>query len=335
MINFNKLEKTYIIAEIGSNHNQDLSLAKEMILAAKESGADAVKFQSINVNELYFSPNEKIKELHKKIDLDEKWHYDLKDYCDKVDILFHSSPTYLKAIDLLEKLNVEIYKLASAQIGTFPQLIDAVIKLKKPTLLSTGIVSYSDLEKVVKMFNNYNHDNFAIFHCNSLYPTPYEKANLHLIEVYKSMFNKTVGYSDHTEGIYASLSAVTLGAKIIERHFTTDKNLPIPDASISILPDQFRNMVKGIRAIESALERKDRTELETEEKSFKENILYRLILKKDKNENESFCLDDFEYKRHPQGIDCRDLDFIIKNMQTSCKLTKGQLLTWSKIKGKN
>jgi len=334
MINFNKLEETYIIAEIGSNHNQSLDLAKEMIISAKESGADAVKFQSIDVDELYFNPSQKIKDLHKKIDLSEQWHYDLKDYCDNQQITFFSAPTYLKSIDILEDINVELYKLASAQIGTFPQLIEAVIKLKKPTLISTGIVSYSELEGVVKTFAKYNHDNFAIFHCNSLYPTPYEKANLHLIEVYKSMFGKTVGYSDHTEGIYASLSAVTLGAKIIERHFTTDKNLPIPDASISILPNEFKDMVQGIRAIEKSLQHKSRIDLEIDEKEFKSNILYRLVLKKDKNSNETFTIDDFDFKRNFDGIDCRQMDIILNNMQSNEALFKGELLQWSMLKGK-
>jgi len=334
MINFNTLKKTYIIAEIGSNHNQNLNLAKEMILSAKESGADAVKFQSINVDELYYNPTQKIKDLHKKIDLSYDWHYTLKEYCKKQNITFFSAPTYLKAIDILEDINVELYKLASAQIGTFPQLVEAVIKLKKPTLISTGIVSYSELEQVINTFAKYQHDNFAIFHCNSLYPTPYNKANLHLIEVYKSMFNKTIGYSDHTEGIYASLAAVTLGARVIERHFTTDKKLPIPDAAISILPDQFKDMVKGIRAIEQSLQSKSTVELETDEKLFKNSILYRLVLKKSKNENESFNENDFEFKRDPNGINCKEMNFIIKNMVSLNNIDKGSLLTWNLLKGK-
>jgi len=334
MIDFNNLDETYIIAEIGSNHNQSLTLAKEMILSAKESGADAVKFQSIDVNELYYNPSSRIKELHKKIDLSEEWHYELKEYCDKHNITFFSAPTYLKAIDILEDINVELYKLASAQIGTFPQIVEAVVKLKKPTLISTGIVSYSELEKVVQIFSKYNHDNFAIFHCNSLYPTPYDKANLHLIEVYKSMFNKTIGYSDHTEGIYASLAAVTLGAKVIERHFTTDKSLPIPDAAISITPNEFKNMVDGIRAIEQTLQSKSRIELEVDEKTFKNNILYRLVLKSNKRANESFNENDFEFKRDSKGIDCREMDIVIDNMKAKDNLSKGELLKWDMVTGK-
>ena len=333
-MNFNDLDKTYIIAEIGSNHNQNLNLAKEMILSAKESGADAVKFQSINVDELYYNPSNKIKQLHSKIDLSEQWHYELKEFCDKYNITFFSAPTYLNAIDILENINVKLYKLASAQIGTFPQLIEAVVKLQKPTLISTGIVSYSELEKVIQIFKKYKHENFAIFHCNSLYPTPYNKANSHLIEVYKSMFNKTIGYSDHTEGIYASLAAVTLGARIIERHFTTDKNLPIPDAKISILPNEFKSMVDGIRAIEQTLESKSRINLEYDERIFKDSILYRLVLKKNKKINENFCENDFEFKRDSNGIDCKQMYMIINNMKSKYYLPKGELLKWNMIEGK-
>ncbi len=334
MLKFDELQKTFIIAEIGSNHNQSMTLAKEMILAAKEAGADAVKFQSINVNELYYNPSQKIKELHKKIDLTETWHSELKEFCDANNIIFHSSPTYLKAVEILKQLDVPLYKLASAQIGTFPQLVEAVAKLKKPTLFSTGIVSYSELEQVVRLFYKHHHDNFAILHCNSLYPTPYIKANLHLIEVYKQMFGKTVGYSDHTEGIYASLAAVSLGAKIIERHFTTDKTLPVPDAAISIVPSEFRQMVEGIRAIEQTMLSKSRIELEIDEKNFKEAILYRLVLKHDKAEGEHFTTDDFEFKRHHKGIDCREMNIVIDHMCPARSLSQGELLRWDALKGK-
>lgn len=334
MINFDQLEQTFTIAEIGSNHNQSLALAKEMIDAAKSSGADAVKFQSINIDELYYHPSPNIQKLHKKIDLEESWHYDLNEYCKRKEIVFFSAPTYLKAVDILEDIDVQLYKLASAQVGTFPVLVDKVASLQKPTLLSTGIVSYSELEKVVKTFHKNSNHNFAILHCNSLYPTPYEKANLHLIEVYQRMFGKTIGYSDHTEGIYASLAAVTMGAKIIERHFTTDKSIPIPDAKISILPHQFKDMVLGVRAIESAMCSSSRIELEEDEQRFKESILYRLVLKKKKNQNDGFTADDFEFKRSAEGIDCREMETVIDHMVCNVPLEKGCLLHWGLLKGK-
>ena len=144
-------DRTYVVAEIGSNHNQSLELALESIDAAADSGADAVKFQSLNVDKLYADPSDDIKALHAKIDLDESWHYRLSDHCKRTGITFFSSPTYLDSIRILEEIDVSLYKLASAQVGTFPQLINAVAALKKPTMLSTGIVTISELQKVLEI----------------------------------------------------------------------------------------------------------------------------------------------------------------------------------------
>ena len=128
--------ETFVVAEIGSNHNQSLSLAYESIDAALECGADAVKFQSISIDHLYYQPSESTRALHKKIDLNEKWRLLLDNYCRKKGIIFFSAPTYLEAVDILEEINVPLYKLASAQIGTFPQIIEKVAKTGKPIIPS-------------------------------------------------------------------------------------------------------------------------------------------------------------------------------------------------------
>jgi sialic acid synthase SpsE len=318
--------KTFIIAEIGSNYNQSLDLAYETIDAAKEAGADAVKFQSLKLEELYFQPSTEIKELHKKIDMVEEWHKPLKDYCDKKGIIFFSSPTYFKAVDILEKLNVSLYKLASAQIGTFPQIIEKVAATGKPTILSTGIVSYSELEKVVNIFKSQNNDQFIILHCNSMYPTPYDKVNLGLMDVYKSMFGNPVGFSDHTDDIFVPIGAVARGAKVIEKHFTLDRDLPVPDAWYSIEPDMFKKMVDGIRAIEMAVGNDPRTEIQPEENNFKQKILYRLVLKKDKKKGEKFSQEDFLFLRNKDGVDCRQMDFVINNCIPKSNLSANSLL---------
>ena len=130
-------DKTFIIADIGSNHMQNISLAKESILAAVESGVDAVKFQSIQLDKLYFNPDKKTTDFVRKLEFPESWHYELNDFCNKLNITFFSSPTYLDAIKLLEDIKVPIYKIASAQIGVFPQLVEKVASLNKPTLFST------------------------------------------------------------------------------------------------------------------------------------------------------------------------------------------------------
>jgi len=321
----------YIIAEIGSNHNQSLELAKESILAAKESGADAVKFQSINVNELYYKPLKSTINLHKKIDFDEKWHFILKKFCDTHSIAFFSSPTYLKAIDILEGINVVCYKLASAQIGTFPQLVKKVAETGKPVFLSTGIVLRKELDRVIDIFKNAGNNKYILLHCNSIYPTPYEKVHLNLITSYKKQYNCVVGFSDHTIGTHVPGFAVSRGARIIEKHFTLDKTLPVPDATFSLNPEEFKQMVAQIRIAEKVTISGQRKSLEKEENSFKESILYKLVLNKNIGKNETLNVSDFLYKRHPGGIDCRKINEIV-GKKINSDLQKGDLLETKHLK---
>ncbi len=299
---------TFIIAEIGSNHNQNLQLAYDTIDAAVDAGADAVKFQSINVDKLYHRPSPEVIELHKRIDLPEDWHYKLNDYCQKAGIIFFSSPTYLEAIPILESIEVPIYKLASAQIGTFPQLVKEVATLQKPTIISTGIVSYSDLEKAVKIFHEVNNMKYIILHCNSQYPTPPEKVHLPLMDVYKEMFDCIIGFSDHTLGIHAPIAAVARGAKVIEKHFTLDRNLPVPDAAFSLNPKELKEMIRCVREIEKMMEKSIRLNIEQNEQSFKSKIQTSLILKESKKPGQKMRLNDFDFRRSEQGINCTDLN---------------------------
>jgi sialic acid synthase SpsE len=187
-------DKSYLIADIGSNHKQDLGLAKESIDAAVESGADAIKFQSINLQELYSAPDAATSAFIKKLEFPEEWHKILSEYCNKRGVVFFSSPTYMKAVDLLEEIDVPIYKLASAQIGTFPQIVERVAELGKPTIFSTGIANYDEVIKAVRIFEKAGNDKYMILHCNSIYPAPPSLVNLPLMDTYKSMFNCPVGF---------------------------------------------------------------------------------------------------------------------------------------------
>lgn len=303
-------ESIFIIAEVGANHCQSLQQAYEHIDAAKECGADAVKFQSINIDELYHQPSEATIALHKQIDFPEEWHPLVKEYCDKKDIVFFSTPTYLKSIDLLEAVDVSLYKLASAQVGTFPQLVKKVAEAGKPVILSTGLVSYSELERVVRIFNEAGNSNFIILHCNSIYPTPFHKVHLQLMETYRKMFGCIVGFSDHTEGIAIPTAAVALGAKVIEKHFVLDKSSPSPDAPISIEPPLFKEMVDAIRAVEQATAPYSRTDIYAEENAFKQKIATRLFLKADKKAGERLAESDLTFLRYTEGIDCRYMDTV-------------------------
>jgi sialic acid synthase SpsE len=299
--------RTYIIAEIGSNHDQSLKLAFKSIDAAVECGADAVKFQSIDVDELYYQPSEQTKALHQKIDMAEEWHRLLAEYCTQKGITFFSAPTYLRAVDILESINVPLYKLASAQIGTFPQIIKKVAATGKPVILSTGIVTMAELKNVVDIFKHHNNNKFIILHCNSIYPTPYDKVHLNIMKKYRDEFDCIVGFSDHTPDIYVPIIATTLGAKVIEKHFALDKTLPVPDAPFSLEPSEFKRMVEGVRAVEQALIEDNREKLQPEENQFKESILYRLVTNKSLMLGEFVKAEDFKFLRHPEGIDCREL----------------------------
>ncbi|WP_061298538.1 N-acetylneuraminate synthase family protein [Leptospira borgpetersenii] len=294
-------EKTFIIAEVGSNHCRDVQLAYETIDAAIEAGADAVKFQSLNAGKLYLNPSQEIIDLHSKIDFPEEWHLILKQYCDKKGITFFSSPTYLSAVDIMEDINVLLYKLASAQVGTFPQLIEKTAKTNKPVILSTGLADYSQIQKVIQIFKKCGNDKYIILHCNSLYPTPYEKVNLGLMNVYSKMFQCLTGFSDHTKGNHICVAAVALGAKVIEKHITLKRNLPSPDAPLAIEPDEFSNLVKSIRDVELSLKFTSRLELEHDELKFKKRILYKPIFNSSKKKGEKIDLEDFEFKRTALG----------------------------------
>ena len=326
--------RTFIIAEVGSNHRQDINIALDLIAAASESGADAVKFQSVNIKELYHKPSASIKKLHKQIDLNEKWHYDLKTYADKKGIVFFSSPTYIRAVDILEEIGVKLYKLASAQLGTFPQIIKKVANCRKPTLISTGLVTYEELNKAIRVFHSVGNYEYIILHCNSIYPTPYDKVNLSMINVYENMFGNPVGFSDHTIGIHIAVAAVAKGAKVIEKHIKLDNKVDTPDSSISLNPKEFSKLVSNIRETEQSFEKKIRLYIEQEEQQFKEGILYRLILKCNKKRGEKFSENDFIFKRNNNGIDCRDLDVLIERMVAKHDLKKNSLLMWDMLEGK-
>ena len=327
--------RTFIIAEVGANHTGDLQLAKEHIDAAAESGADAVKFQSISLSKLYQNPSETTKALHAVIDMEEGWCAELKEYAEKRKVIFFSSPTYIEAVDLLDRLDVSLFKLASAQVGTFPQLINAVAKTGKPTIMSSGIANYGQLSDAVSLFQQAGNSNYAILHCNSMYPTPAEKVYLGRMETYRKMFNCPVGFSDHTEGTTVVLAAAALGATIIEKHFLLNADIESPDAPFSISPDIFKVMVDNIRTIEKARVDSPRLELEPAEQSFKDAIRSRLVLRHRKNEGDVFNVSDFDFLRSERGIDVSEMSMVIKNMSAATKLEEGEVLDWSSLKGKS
>ncbi len=253
-------KKVFIIAEIGMSHNGSLGQAKAFIDAAAETGVDAVKFQT-HIAEAetlkdaptppYFTDEPRF-EYFKRTAFNLEQHVILKNHAESKGLEFISSPFSIEAVELLEKVGVRTYKIPSGEVTNLP-LLERVAKTGKKILLSSGMSSYSELDEAVDGIQRYN-KNLVILQCTTKYPCPFEYVGLNLLEAFKKRYKLPVGLSDHTPGIYASLAAVVLGAMVIEKHFTISKKLYGPDAKYSLEPQEFKQLVEGIRAIEVMLE---------------------------------------------------------------------------------
>ena len=262
------MKKTFIIAEAGVNHNGSLELARKMIDAAVEAGADAVKFQTFKAEKVVsrYAPKAEYQkkttnagesqlEMIKKLELDAAAHKMLIDYCKKKNILFLSTPFDLESIDLLNELGLDIFKIPSGEITNLPYL-RKIGDLKKETILSTGMADLGDIEDALDVLTGAGTKlkDITVLHCNTEYPTPMQDVNLKAMQTIKSAFPGThVGYSDHTEGIEVPIAAVAMGATIIEKHFTLDKNMEGPDHKASLEPNELKTMVCAIRNVEKVL----------------------------------------------------------------------------------
>jgi N,N'-diacetyllegionaminate synthase len=256
----------FIIAEAGVNHNGSIELAYKLIDVAVESGANAIKFQTFTAKNLALRDAEKAAyqkqsnnskesqfDMLKNLELDADDHNNLIDYCNKKSIIFLSSPFDIESINLLNKLNLKIFKIPSGEITNLPYLRH-IGALGKEVILSSGMSTLSEIEGAIKILQNAGtlKNNITILHANTMYPTPMNDVNLKAMQTIKNKFDIAIGYSDHTLGIEVSIAAVAMGATIIEKHFTLDKNLDGPDHKASLDPDELRSMVSAIRNIEQA-----------------------------------------------------------------------------------
>lgn len=259
--------KTFIIAEAGVNHNGKLDLAKQMIQAAAQAGADAVKFQTFRTEKLVsaYAPkaeyqkrqtakNETQFEMIKKLELDKASHKVLIDWCQQEGIQFLSSPFDIESIDLLQQMNLRTFKIPSGEITNLPYL-RKIGGLNRRIILSTGMADLTDIGNAIDIIVSAGTPlgKITVLHCNTEYPTPISDVNLLAMLTIAKTFSVKVGYSDHTLGIEIPIAAVALGASIIEKHFTLDKSLPGPDHKASLEPDEMGVMVQAIRDIEMAL----------------------------------------------------------------------------------
>jgi N-acetylneuraminate synthase/N,N'-diacetyllegionaminate synthase len=263
---FSILNECMLIAEIGVNHNGDMILAKEMIDAAKESGADAVKFQTfkaetlvsqgtpkVKYQESTTSPQESHFEMIKSLELSRDNHFLLSDYCLKKEIKFLSTPYDIESAKFLnEDLNLEIFKTASADLIDLP-LHEYIAESGKPVIISVGMSSLGEIEENLNIYNSYKHRDVILLHCVSNYPCAHENLNLRVLKTLKQAFDLPVGYSDHSIGSEAAILSIGLGAKIIEKHFTLDKNLSGPDHLASSTPAEFKSIASSVRNAEKIL----------------------------------------------------------------------------------
>ena len=269
------MNKTIIIAEAGVNHNGDIETAKKLIDVASDAGVDYVKFQTFKADRLvsplaqkakYQIKNDKNSDdsqlnMLKKLELSDADHKELISYCKSKNISFFSTAFDEEGISYLSSLNFDMFKIPSGELTNYPYL-KAIAKTGLPVILSTGMANLDEIEKSINVLVSYGtkKGEITVLHCNTEYPTPMIDVNLKAMLTIKEKLGVSIGYSDHTLGIEVPIAAVALGAKIIEKHFTLDRNLPGPDHKASLEPDELKAMVSAIRNIEKAISGNERKE---------------------------------------------------------------------------
>ncbi len=328
-MNFKKiLKSTFVIAEAGINHNGKLEIAKEMIKKASESGANAIKFQTIIPDELFSEhENHELYNMSKDWILSKQDHIELQKFAKKNNILFFSTPFGRKSVKLLQEINIPMFKIASGEITNY-DLISYVAQIKKPVILSTGMSNIAEIASAVKILENHKCD-FAILHCISSYPTKINETNLSTIPFLKQLFNCPIGFSDHTVGVEASLAAVSLGATIIEKHFTLDKNMEGPDQKLSLDPVEFLDLTKRIRKIESSIGIPRLNPLKSE-LFFQKNMRKSIALSRDIPNGTILNNSMLTFIRPAKGISPTLINEMI-GRKIKKSLKKGTILQWDDI----
>ena len=302
------MKKITIIAEIGINHNGSVSLAKKMIRSAKKCGANIVKFQT-GFRDQLFKINSEAYKVSEKFLLNKKEFKEIKKYCDSLKIEFLSTPYDIKSVDLLEDINVKKYKISSADLVD-SLLCKKILLTRKPIILSLGMATIPEIKKAVDFFKKNKMKKITLLHCVSSYPCSTKSLNLSVIPKLKKTFNLPVGYSDHSLGNDAAIMSVALGATIIEKHFTTNKNLPGGDNKVSSNPKEFLSFVKDIREAEIRLG-SDHKKCQKEERKFLSIARKSATLNRSMKRGEIVKEKDIIMKRPGHGFDGQNLDKIL------------------------
>lgn len=303
----------YIIAEAGVNHNGSLELAKKLVDSAKDSGADCIKFQTFIAKNIasknaykaeyqkqQINSDESQLEMLSKLELTFNEFVELKEYCNSKKIEFLSTAFDFESIDFLKSLNMKKWKIPSGDITNLTYLIK-IAKLNKPIILSTGMSTMDDIRKAIHVLRDNGSGEITVLHCTTEYPTPFEDVNLKAMETIYKEFDVSVGYSDHTRGIEIPIAAVAMGATVIEKHFTLDRNMEGPDHKASLEPAELKAMVSAIRNVEIAIGTGEKKPAESEKKNMV--IARKSIIAKQKiNKGEVFTEENLTIKRPGNGI---------------------------------
>jgi len=283
----------YVIAEAGVNHNGDLSMAKRLIHAAKDAGADCVKFQTFRADEIVTAkapkaayqlqvtdPSESQLAMLKSLELPESAFAELKTECDRAGIFFLSTPYSFTDVDLLERIGVAAYKIASGQLTEIP-FLEYVARTGKPMIISTGMGSLTDIQEAVTAIRNTGNSQIVVLQCTTNYPSLDEDCHLRAMKTIADATQTWVGYSDHTHGSLAMLTAAAMGARVLEKHFTLDATLPGPDHACSMEPKAFAAFVQDLRRLEKMLGSSQKSPTEAERRNaigMKRSIVARVAI---------------------------------------------------------
>ena len=328
-----KHSPTFIIAELSANHNGSIETALETIKAAREAGADCVKFQTYTPDTItldHRSEHFKISQdtiwdgkylydLYKEAYTPWEWHKELFEACSNEGLIYFSSPFDVTAVDFLENLNVPAYKIASFEITDIP-LIEYAASKMKPMIISTGIASIEDIQLAIDTCRNVGNNEIALLKCTSSYPAPLDQSNLSMIKDFSEKFDVIPGLSDHTEGSIAPITSIALGAKIIEKHFILNKTIGGPDASFSMGKEEFKSMVDSVRAAESSLGIVDYTLTKEQLKS--REFSRSLFVVKDIKIGEKFTHENIRSIRPWHGLHPKHLNEII-GLESKKEIKKG------------
>jgi N,N'-diacetyllegionaminate synthase len=332
--------RSFIIAEIGVNHNGKISIAKKMIDAAIKCGADCVKFQTFKSEDLAnkktglakYQVKNKVKDQNqldmlKRLELSKNDFVHLYEYCKKKKIQFLSTPFNKEDVDFLKKLGVKAFKLSSMHAVEY-EFIRYVASKKLPMIVSTGMCTMNEVTKMIKTIRNRGNNKICVLQCNSNYPAYLKDSHINVLKSYERM-NLITGYSDHTINDISAILALGLGAKVFEKHFTLDKKMIGPDHLSSLNPSELKNYISNIRLAESALG----SEIKKPTKNEKNTMFFArrsLVTKNEIYKGKKISINDLKFMRPYNGIGVKDLKKVL-NKKVKKNLKKNELIQWKDL----